>query len=121
MNLRGLLATSLALLLSVTPRVAESKEPTGSATCSLNTPAPKGSARLVWKAPNGEEAPGFWVSDEAMQRAAAKLDHCIDLAATFQRDLAVEQGKRIKLGWKAWVAAIGVSVAVGFAVGMVTR
>jgi len=122
---RGPFAITLTLLLSVMPirsALADSREPAGSATCWLDTPAPKGSLRLMLRSPSGGEgAAGFWISETAMQRSAARMDKCVTGWSTCEVKLSVEQGKRIKLGWKAWAIGIGSSLAIGFAVGAAMR
>lgn len=117
---RGPLAVVLSLLLSVMPigsALADSSDPTGGDTCKLSTSAPEGSARLTWVAPDGEGVRGTWVSDPAMTRAAQRVYRCTTGWSTCEVKLAIEQGKHVRLSWKAWAIGIGGALVVGFVSG----
>jgi hypothetical protein len=121
---RGPLTIALALLLVAPPR-AMSKEPAGDATCSLGSPASKGDVRSVRATLHvqgaTEGASGFWVSDAAMNRAAVRMETCVDGWAKCEVALSVEKGKKIAPSWKAWVIGIGVGIAAGFVAGAAVK
>jgi hypothetical protein len=120
MKARGPLAVVLALLLVAPfPRVrADELNPSGDVGCVPDAPAPKTSARLRWRSPDGGEgAPGFWISDDAMQRAAVRYGACVKGYTACQVDLSIEKGKKMLPRWKVWTISIGAAIVGGVAIG----
>lgn len=119
---RGPLVLLLALLIAAPSGARAADDPTGGATCLLHTSAPKGSARLRWRASSEDEGtPGFWVSEEAMKRASVRMDACVTGWSTCEVNLATEKGKRITPGFKTWAYGVSIALAVGFAAGALIR
>lgn len=117
MKARGLLAAATAAAVALASGVARAD-----GRCTID-PSPIGSVASVRAtlAVHGEEAPGlsgYWISDDAMMRAAARINACTAGWAQCQVDLATQSAKVTAPSWKAWAIGIGVALTIGLAAGI---
>lgn len=112
MRARGILAV---VVFALAPGVGRAGD---SAACVIDPPAITSveSVRATLRLRNGD-APGFWISEPAMKRAAIRITTCIDLASKCQVDLATQNAKVSSPGWKAWAIGITASIVIAGATG----
>lgn len=117
MKARGLLAVATVTAVAFASGVARAD-----GRCAID-PSPVGSVASVRAtlAVHGGEAPGlsgYWISDEAMARAARRMTVCIDGWAQCKVDLSTQSAKVSPPGWRAWIIGLTVAILIGTAAGI---